>query len=723
MDQAPSYNRKKILIVEDSPTQATVLKQLLAGEDYLTAIAKNGLEGLQKTRALKPDIIISDINMPVMNGFEMCAEIKRDRALRNIPVILLSRLSGTDDIIQGLAAGADNYITKPYETGHLLSKLRQILTCTDRQPCAKDEEGLEITFAGKKHIITANRHTILDVLISTYENAVRQNKKLVEVEFKLKELNDDLEQMVIKRTSDLTKEIAERRQSEVALHESETRYRRLIEAATDYIYTVTVTDGTAVATSHGPGCEGVTGYKSEECDADPDLWYQMVHEEDRDAVLRQSERVLAGELPPPLEHRIIHKNGLIRWVKNTPVPHYEGQVLVAYEGLIADITERKRVEEQLHHSQKMEALGRLAGGMAHDFNNCLTAIIGFSEISMMEMEPGGHFYQNLETIHESALKAAGLTRQLLAFSRKQIVEPSILDINRLITNLCKMLKRLIGEDIELIIDCDQDLGNIKADPTQIEQTLINLSINARDAMPEGGRLTLRASNIELTDEYKCGCDYIVPGEYLLLTVEDNGTGISKEVKEHIFEPFFTTKKEGKGTGLGLATVYGIVSQSGGYISCFSEPGIGTLFNIYFPRVYEKTISDDTVPSRTEHLHGSETILVVEDEETVRASAVTLLKKHGYKVFEACNGHDALSACRGRSGNIDLILTDIIMPLMNGEEFVKRLRETKECPKVIYMSGYTNDYLGHHGVLSETDCFISKPFTSTGLLSKIREVLA
>ncbi|MBF0558352.1 MAG: response regulator [Nitrospirae bacterium] len=515
---------------------------------------------------------------------------------------------------------------------------------------------------------------------------------------------------------------AERTKMEEALLEGEARYRRLIEASTDYIYSVRIKDGRVASTVHGPGCQGVTGYTSDEYDADPYLWYRMIHEEDRSTVIKQSERVLAGEVPQPLEHRIIHKNGSIRWVKNTPVPHHEGNELVAYEGLIVDITERKHLEERLYQSQKMEAIGRLAGGVAHDFNNCLTAIIGFSELSLSDLAPEDPLFHNLEAIHSSALKASGITRQLLAFSRKQMIEPQILSPNSLIADFSRMMKRLLGEDIKLVTDFAPDLGNVKADPSQIEQILMNLSVNARDAMPDGGEMLLRTANVEMDELYALSHFVVTPGEYVMMVVEDTGTGMTEETKAHIFEPFFTTKEKGKGTGLGLATVYGIVKQNGGNIWCYSEEGKGTTFKIYLPRTYEKTQACQVSTAPKTLPRGVETILVVEDEDYIRNATVMTLKQYGYTVIEARHGDEALTICEKWNRSLNLILTDVVMPHLSGWELVERLKDIRNDFKVLYMSGYTNDVISHHGILDKDTNFIAKPFTSYKLLGKIRAVL-
>jgi two-component system cell cycle sensor histidine kinase/response regulator CckA len=384
--------------------------------------------------------------------------------------------------------------------------------------------------------------------------------------------------------------------------------------------------------------------------------------------------------------------------------------------------EREALQEQLRQSQKMEAIGRLAGGVAHDFNNLLTVIKGYSQLSLAEMKQGDPFRENIEEIKKSADRASDLTRQLLAFSRRQIMEMKVIDLNTVLNNLDKMLRRVIGEDIELVTVLGEDLGQVKTDPGQIEQVIMNLSVNARDAMRKGGKLTLETANVELDEKYARGHIAVKPGPYVMLSVSDTGVGMSPEVRDRVFEPFFTTKEKGKGTGLGLSTVYGIVKQSGGNIWVYSEPGKGTTFKIYLPRVdepleeiKEKVVKDD-LP------RGNETVLIVEDEEDVLKLAGRILSRQGYKVLEATSGNDALEVCREEKQPIHLILTDVVMPQMSGRELIEKCREVRQDFKAVYMSGYTNNAITHHGVLEKGMNYIQKPFTVDGLARKVREVL-
>jgi nitrogen-specific signal transduction histidine kinase/CheY-like chemotaxis protein len=396
---------------------------------------------------------------------------------------------------------------------------------------------------------------------------------------------------------------------------------------------------------------------------------------------------------------------------------------------LRDITEQKLAEErmeslqeQLRQSQKMEAIGRLAGGIAHDFNNLLTIIKGYSQLSLIELKEDSVIKRNIAHIHTATDRAADLVRQLLAFSRRQILEMKVLDLNTILINLHNMLHRLIGEDIELVTLLAEDLGRVKTDLGWIEQAIMNLVVNARDAMPSGGKLTIETGNVELDEAYVGGRVGVNPGRYVMLSVSDTGVGMTPEVTERLFEPFFSTKDKDKGTGLGLSTVYGIVKQSGGDIWVYSEPGKGSTFKIYLPRVDEPLEEQREKPLDDMLLRGSETILLVEDEEEVRKLAVRVLERQGYKVLAARNGDEALLICEQQKGPIHLLLTDVVMPGMNGHEVAKRLESLHPETKVLYMSGYTDNAIVLHGVLVKGVHYIQKPFTVDALTKKVREVL-
>jgi len=387
-----------------------------------------------------------------------------------------------------------------------------------------------------------------------------------------------------------------------------------------------------------------------------------------------------------------------------------------------DITRRKSIEGQLLQAQKMEAVGQLAGGIAHDFNNLLTAIFGSSDLLLEDLSVDDRRRTDVEDIKKAAQRAAGLTHQLLAFSRKQLLAPQVLDLNALITDVEKMLRRLVREDVEFRTVLAPDLGAVRADPGQLEQVIVNLAVNAGDAMPQGGNLTVETANVDLDEAYAQAHVPLVPGRYAMLAVSDTGVGMDAQVKSHIFEPFFTTKEKGKGTGLGLATVYGIVKQSDGYIWVYSEPGQGTTFKVYLPRVEAAAEPPAPKPVAPASLRGSETVLVAEDEEAVRNLIRRVLVAHGYAVLAAGDGQEALRLANTHDGPIHLLLTDVVMPNMNGRQLAERVVSARRKTKVLYLSGYTDDAIVRHGVLEPGIAFLQKPFTPQGLARKLREVL-
>jgi len=408
-------------------------------------------------------------------------------------------------------------------------------------------------------------------------------------------------------------------------------------------------------------------------------------------------------------------------VSKFPLRNAEGKVY-AICAIATDITERKSLEAQLRQSQKMEAIGQLAGGIAHDFNNLLTVINGYSELMLLSLPVEHPHCATFEQIRQAGEKASRLNRQLMAFSRQQVLQPKVLDLNAVVANIDTMLQRVIGEDIDLLTILSPGLASVKADPGQIEQVLMNLLVNARDAMPAGGRLTIETADVVLDTDYARTHVAVNPGRYVMLAVSDNGCGMDAETQARIFEPFFTTKELGKGTGLGLSTVYGIVKQSGGHIEVYSEPGRGTTFRIYLPRIEEAAEAVEPGKAREQLPRGSETILLVEDEAGVRTLAKTILQTHGYTVLDAAQGKDAFLLSGQHEGLIHLMVTDMVMPEMSGREVADRLKPLRPNMKVLFMSGFTDKAMVHHGELDRGMAFLQKPFTPQTLARKVREVL-
>ena len=406
---------------------------------------------------------------------------------------------------------------------------------------------------------------------------------------------------------------------------------------------------------------------------------------------------------------------------NTPLVDDSGKVL-GVASLAQDVTERVALEEQLRQSQKMEAVGRLAGGVAHDFNNLLTVILGYSQILADGLPPGSRLADSTGQIKSAADRAAGITRQLLAFSRKTVLSPRVINLNEVVVNLDSLLRRLIGDDIEVFTVPAKHLGSVKADPSQIEQVVMNLALNARDAMPHGGKVMLETSNVTLEAPYAREHQSLEPGRYVMLAVSDTGEGMSVETQARIFEPFYTTKDVGKGTGLGLSMVYGIVKQSGGFIWVYSEPDRGTTFKIYFPRIdqpAELLLAEKHVDKVQ---RGTETILLVEDDEQLRQLSSSVLAHCGYNVLVASTPEEGLAVCKANSKNIALLVTDVVMPRMNGRQLAKQILKLHPAMKVLYISGYTNNAIVHYGVLDSGLWFLPKPFTLSALVAKVREVL-
>jgi PAS domain S-box-containing protein len=517
---------------------------------------------------------------------------------------------------------------------------------------------------------------------------------------------------------------AERNRAEEALQKSEKRFKELYDNAPVGYHEY---DKEGCITQINRTELEMLGYTAEEMLGQP-VWKFIVEKESQERVKDK----LAGDRSPvrTFERTYRKKDGSTFpvLIEDRILRDSEGKV-TGIRSTIQDITEQKRIEkemaaleEQLHQSQKMEAIGQLAGGIAHDFNNLLTVIKGYSKLSLSELREGDPLKENIEEIHKASQRAEDLTRQLLAFSRRQILDFKVLDLNTFIQDLDKMLRRILGEDIELVTLLAEDLEKVKTDPGQIEQVIMNLSVNARDAMPTGGKLTIETANVELDEEYARVQIGVPPGHYVMLSVSDTGVGMSPEVKEHIFEPFFTTKEKGKGTGLGLSTVYGIVKQSRGNIWVYSEPGHGTTFKIYLPSADETIDLIKSSPTQAELPQGSETILLVEDEESVRTFAHKTLKGYGYIILEASNGEEALRLAQGHGRKINLLLTDVVMPQMSGKELADRIKILWPDIKVLFASGYTDNAIVHHGILESGIHFLQKPYTPEVLARKVREVL-
>ncbi|HPQ68144.1 MAG TPA: response regulator [bacterium] len=674
----------KVLIVDDRDDNRYLLETLLKGNGYSVASAVNGAEALEVLQNDTFDLIISDILMPVMDGFQLCQQVKADDRLRRIPfIVYTATYTGPKDEEFALKIGANKFIVKPCEPDILLRNINEVLAAAQQEESAVQEpppEEGEILKLYNERLVRKLEQKMLEaeqelVTRQAAEEALAQATQLTHVGH----WHWDLQTGDIK----CTKEV----------------YRLL-------------------------GVEENTELKI-------NIALDLVHPEEKDKLTRKIQEAIDQKKPFRSEYRLVHPDNSIAWCDSLsePVVGPKGEV-VALHGAIQDITERKlaeenhhKLEEQLRHSQKMESIGRLAGGVAHDFNNLLQGILGFGEIMQSKLDQDDPLSTYLIEILKAAQSAADLTRQLLAFSRKQIITPKLIDLNKIIAGSKKMLTRLIGEDIDSTFIPAPNLWKTKADPIQIDQILVNLAVNSRDAMPEGGKLTIETANIVMGEEYCRNHAGAIPGEFVMMAVSDTGIGMEKETQERIFEPFFTTKELGKGTGLGLSMVYGIVQQHGGFIYVYSEPNGGTTFKIYFPRIPELTdapfIENNADPAPVD---GTETVLLVEDQNIVRQLAGVFLEKHGYRVLTAENGIEAIEKCENYDGDIHLLLTDVVMPNMNGKELFTYLSRRRPDIKVVYSSGYTDDAIVHHGILEAGTFFLSKPFKMDEMLHKVRKAL-
>ena len=563
-------------------------------------------------------------------------------------------------------------------------------------------------------------------LIIAMRKSLSEMESVAERQARLETLKEGIERKVAERTSELTRENLERRQAEEELKKSQSQLAQAQQIARLGSWEWNVVENKVTWSEQ---TARLYGFRPEDVGSRMEQCLERIHPEDVARVRLLLEQAVKKGTPYECDHRVIHPDGSER------IMHGRGEVIVNSAGqvdriigTVQDVTEAKRGEEalrkseaQLRQAQKMEAVGRLAGGVAHDFNNLLTVIGGYSDLMLQRAAADHPDRRNLEEIQNASQRASALTRQLLAFSRKQVLQFQVLDLNEIVGRMDKMLRRLIGEDIELRAVFGQSLGKVKADPGQLEQVILNMVVNARDAMPRGGKVTICTSNVAVDQTMVYQNRGLEAGEYVMLSISDTGVGMTDEVKAHLFEPFFTTKGIDKGTGLGLATCYGIIRQSDGDIHVYSEANRGTTFKVYLPRT-DATTDPETAPKHLEPPpNGTESVLVVEDEASVRTFAVSVLRERGYRVQEAVSGPEAL-AIMERQPDFDLVVTDVIMPQMSGRELYDRVKARGSNLKVLFMSGYTDDALAHHGVLEEKLSFVEKPFSPARLARKVREVL-
>jgi PAS domain S-box-containing protein len=680
----------RVLVVDDKVDNIYYLHALLGAHGCGVESARHGAEALLKARQTPPDVVISDLLMPVMDGYTLLRHWKADPRLKDVPfIVYTATYTEPEDEQLALRLGADAFILKPCEPDAFLAQVKEV----------------------ESHVRAASSTPTKQPVADELGLLREYNEALVH---KLEEKSLQLE----KTNRSLQSDIAAREKVEAALRESEERFRQLAENIEDVFWLRSPDGDFFIYVS--PIYEAVWGRSRASLYASSRDWLEAVHVDDRERVWAAVPRQVLGSWEEVF--RIVRPDGSLRWIRSRayPVRDATGRVY-RIAGVSRDITEQRRLEEQFLQAQKMEAVGRLAGGVAHDFNNLLSVILGYTSFVLDQLPPAAPLRDSIEEVWRAGERATDLTRQLLAFSRHQVLEPRVLKLSQVVAQMEGMLRRLLGEDIELSLLTAQTPGKVYADPSQVEQIVMNLVVNARDAMPHGGTLSIEVANVEFGDD-DVRAQGVSPGAHVMLAVTDSGSGMDAATRARIFEPFFTTKEKGKGTGLGLSTVYGIVSQSHGHISVASEPERGTTFQIYLPRTDRVLESEAPAPPPPTVLRGSETILLAEDDAQVRVMTRALLARHGYRVLAAQNGSEAALLSEQYDGFIHLLLTDVVMPRMNGRELAERLALTRPEMSVLYMSGYTEDSVVYGGIFDTGVPFLRKPITPEALLRKVRAVL-
>jgi PAS domain S-box len=704
----------EILIVEDSPTQAERLRYILEKNRYRFTVARNGREALDRIAVQCPSLVISDIVMPEMDGYELCRHLKQHERFRNLPVILLTSLNDPIDVVRGLECGADNFLFKPYEENYLLSRIGYILANRHLREIEYTRMGLEVFFAGRKFFITSDRLQILNLLLSTYETAVERNRELAKARDDLHDLNATLEARVQERTAALQAEIVERKQAELQVREQ----AELLNKASDAIVAL---DLQHRITYWNASAERLYGWTAAEALGRPVADLKLSSSAEHFA-LAYAEVLANGEWRGELQ--VTTKTGATKFISSTwslvrDADNNPRSIL----GIDTDITEKKKLESELLRSQRMESIGMLAGGVAHDLNNALAPVLMATELLQSNCtDPEQRHLLNL--IRSGAHRGAAMVKQVLTFARGAEGKRGRVQVAHLLREIEDLTRQTFPKSVSIEATFPRDLWPLVADPTQLHQVLLNLCVNARDAMPLGGKLKLTASNQEVDHSYaRMISTEMNPGPYVILTVSDNGTGMTPEVCARIFDPFFTTKPTGIGTGIGLATVQNIVRNHHGFVTVRSSPGSGTEFKIHLPAETGAT-GQLPAPAKSARPMGTgELILVVDDEAAIRNIVAQTLQSCGYRVLTAADGAQAVAICAQHRDSIRVMLVDMAMPVMDGSAAIHAVRSIAPNVRTIASSGLDpNSQEKSISTRNLADTTLSKPYSADELLQAIHHLL-